>query len=39
MYKGGGRVRVYSEDGVFFGIYRYNGRTRVFDVEKFFYES
>ena len=37
MYTDGERVRVYSEDKTFFGIYRYDGRTKAFRVEKFFY--
>ena len=32
-------VRVYSEDDTFFGIYKYNEKTRQFDVVKFFYEG
>ena len=32
-------VRVYSEDDTFFGIYKYNEKTRLFDVVKFFYEG
>ncbi len=39
MFKDGSCFRVYSEDGTFFGIYRFDGRTRQFKVEKFFYEA
>ena len=39
MFKDGNCFRVYSEDDTFFGIYRYDGRTKQFKVEKFFYEK
>ena len=39
MFKNGNSFRVYSEDDEFFGIYTYNGRTKQFGVDKFFYES
>ena len=37
LYADGTRVRVYSEDGTFFGIYKCDERTGQFRVEKFFY--
>ncbi len=37
LYADGIRVRVYSEDKTFFGIYKYDGRCEQFKVEKFFY--
>ena len=37
LYADGTRVRVYSEDGTFFGIYKCDERTGTFRVEKFFY--
>ena len=39
MFKDGNSFRVYSEDDTFFGIYKYNEKTRQFDVVKFFYEG
>jgi tRNA pseudouridine55 synthase len=39
MFRDGDSFRVYSEDDTFFGIYTYNERTRLFNVERFFYES
>ncbi len=39
MFKDGNSFRVYSEDDTFFGIYKYDGRTRQFKVDKFFYEK
>ncbi len=39
MFDEGMRFRVYSEDGTFFGIYIYNSRTKLFNVEKFFFEN
>ncbi|MCR5670097.1 MAG: tRNA pseudouridine(55) synthase TruB [Butyrivibrio sp.] len=39
MFKDGNSFRVYSEDDTFFGIYRYDGRTRQFKVDKFFFEK
>ena len=38
MYEDGERVRVYGQDGTFFGIYRFNAKTISFQVEKFFFE-
>ena len=38
MYQDKTRVRVYDEDGVFFGIYKYDARLKCFRVEKYFYE-
>lgn len=38
MYEDGERVRVYGQDGTFFGIYRFNAKTLSFQVEKFFFE-
>ena len=38
MYADGERVRVYGQDGTFFGIYRFNAKTLSFQVEKFFFE-
>ncbi|WP_026497229.1 tRNA pseudouridine(55) synthase TruB [Butyrivibrio sp. WCD3002] len=37
LYADGTRVRVYGEDGAFFGIYKCDERTGTFRVEKFFY--
>ncbi len=37
MYSDGTRVRVYDEDGVFFGVYKYNDKLRNFRVDKNFY--
>ena len=39
MFKDGNSFRVYSEDDTFFGIYKYNEKTRLFNVDKFFYEK
>ncbi len=39
MFKDGNSFRVYSEDETFFGIYTYNARTKLFNVDKFFYEA
>ncbi len=39
MFKDGNSFRVYSEDDTFFGIYTYNEKTRLFNVDKFFYEA
>ena len=39
MFRDGNCFRVYSEDGTFFGIYKYNEKTRLFNVDKFFYEK
>lgn len=37
MYVDGTRIRVYDENGVFFGIYKYNEKLRIFRVDKNFY--
>lgn len=39
MYSEGTRVRVYDEDGVFFGVYKYNDKLRNFRVDKNFYTT
>ena len=39
MFKDGNSFRVYSEDETFFGIYTYSERTKLFNVDKFFYEA
>ncbi len=39
MFEEGNMFRVYSEDDVFFGIYRYSAKKKTFDVDKFFYEK
>ena len=39
MFKEGDRVRVYDENGTFFGIYSYSEKTGMFNVDKFFYEA
>lgn len=39
MFKEGNSFRVYSEDDTFFGIYTYSERTRLFNVDRFFYEN
>ena len=39
MFSDRDSFRVYSEDDTFFGIYTYDGRTRQFKVDKFFYEK
>ena len=39
MFTEGNMVRVYAEDGTFFGIYKYDARTRQFKVDKFFFEK
>jgi tRNA pseudouridine55 synthase len=39
MFADGNMFRVYSEDETFFGIYKYNARTKLFNVDKFFYEK
>ena len=38
-YSDGARVRAYSENKEFFGIYKYDARTETFKVEKFFYNN
>ncbi len=39
MFSDEQRFRVYAQDGTFFGIYKYNARTKLFNVEKFFFEN
>ena len=39
MFADGNMFRVYSQDDVFFGIYKYDARTKQFKVDKFFYEK
>ena len=39
LYENGERVRVYDENGVFFGVYRYDAKKRVFLTEKFLYRG
>ncbi|MBE5826493.1 MAG: tRNA pseudouridine(55) synthase TruB [Butyrivibrio sp.] len=39
MFRDGNSFRVYSEDDTFFGIYTYSERTRLFNVDRFFYEN
>ena len=39
MFTEGNMVRVYAEDETFFGIYKYDARTRQFKVDKFFFEK
>ncbi len=39
MFTDGNMVRVYAEDDTFFGIYKYDARTRQFKVDKFFFEK
>ncbi|MBE5843084.1 MAG: tRNA pseudouridine(55) synthase TruB [Butyrivibrio sp.] len=39
LYADGTRVRAYSEDKTFFGIYKYDARVESFKVEKFFYTA
>ncbi len=39
LYRDGDMVRVYGDDGAFFGIYRYDARIKQFRVDKFFYEK
>jgi len=38
-FSDGMRIRVYGNDNAFYGIYSYDGRTKMFRVEKFFYEA
>lgn len=38
-YADGTRIRVYGADKAFYGIYAYDARTKLFRVEKFFYET
>lgn len=37
MYEDGTRVRVYDQDGLFFGVYKYNAKIKRFCVDKNFY--
>ena len=39
MFTDGNMIRVYAEDETFFGIYKYDERTRMFKVDKFFFEK
>ena len=39
MFADGNAFRVYSEDDTFFGIYKYDGKTKQFRVDKFFFEK
>lgn len=39
MFSDGNMFRVYAEDDTFFGIYKYDARTRQFKVDKFFFEK
>ena len=39
MFSDGNMFRVYAEDETFFGIYKYDGRTKQFKVDKFFFEN
>ncbi len=39
MFSDGNMVRVYSEDDTFFGVYKYDERTKMFKVDKFFFEK
>ena len=39
MFADGNAFRVYAEDDTFFGIYKYDGRTKQFKVDKFFFEK
>jgi tRNA pseudouridine55 synthase len=39
MFKEGNAFRVYGEDETFFGIYTYSEKTKVFNVDKFFFEK
>lgn len=39
MLEDGNMIRVYAEDETFFGIYKYDSRTKMFKVDKFFYEK
>lgn len=39
MFSDGDMFRVYSEDDTFFGIYKYDARTKQFKVDKFFFEK
>ena len=39
MYENGTRVRLYDETGVFFGVYRYDAKKRVFLTETFLFRK
>ncbi|SFC92694.1 tRNA pseudouridine(55) synthase TruB [Butyrivibrio sp. YAB3001] len=39
MFKDGNQFRVYASDDTFFGIYKYDSRTKLFKVDKFFFEK
>ncbi len=39
MFADGNMFRVYAEDETFFGIYKYDARTKQFKVDKFFLEK
>ena len=39
MFADGNAFRVYSEDDTFFGIYKFDGKTKQFRVDKFFFEK
>ncbi len=39
MFSSGNMFRVYAEDDTFFGIYTYDDRTKMFKVDKFFFEK
>ena len=39
MFTDGNMIRVYAEDETFYGIYKYDERTRMFKVDKFFFEK
>ena len=39
MLEDGNMIRVYAEDETFFGIYKYDARTKMFKVDKFFFEK
>lgn len=37
MYENGGRFRLYDDTGMFYGIYRYDAKKRVFQTDIFLY--
>lgn len=39
LYENAERVRLYDEQGHFFGIYRYDAKKRLFQTEKFLYRA
>ena len=39
MYENGTRVRLYDETDVFYGIYRYDAKKRMFVTETFLYRK